>query len=33
VDPQSSLPKLPEEAARGYDNSVAYILWDTITIN
>jgi hypothetical protein len=26
VDPQSSLPKLPEEAARGYDNSVAYIL-------
>jgi hypothetical protein len=26
VDPKSGLPKLPEEAARGYGNSVACIL-------
>jgi hypothetical protein len=26
VDPKSGLPKLPEEAARGYSNSVACIL-------
>jgi hypothetical protein len=33
VDPKSALLKLPEEAARGYGKSVAYILRDTITIN
>jgi hypothetical protein len=33
VDPKSGLPKLPEEATRGYGNSVACILRDTVTIN
>jgi hypothetical protein len=33
VDPKSVLPKLPEEAARGYGNSVACILRGTVTIN
>jgi hypothetical protein len=33
VDPKSGLPKLPEKASRGYGNSVAYILRDTVTIN
>jgi hypothetical protein len=33
VDPKSGLPKLPEEAARGYGNTVACILRDTVTVN